>query len=193
MKPWHGVEQLLDAFARIHRQYPQAALVLVGEGPENEQVNERLKRADLRGDVVWTGHVPHAEVAPLVASFDIAVAPYLPVEGFYFDPLKVVEYLAAGKAVVYSDQGDLRPLVGSGGLAYAPGSVDQLTDRLEQAVANPSLRRKLGASATAHGLRLDWRTVAERVLRFASGAPDTRPVDALSTPSEDGESPTEQA
>jgi glycosyltransferase involved in cell wall biosynthesis len=143
-------------------------------------VNERLKQADMRGNVVWTGHVPHDQVPSLVASFDIGVAPYLPVEGFYFDPLKVVEYLAAGKAVVYSDQGDLSTLAGSGGLAYRPGSVDELTGRLEQAVANPSLRRNLAAVATEHGLRLDWRVVAERMIRFASGAGDASAADVLS-------------
>jgi glycosyltransferase involved in cell wall biosynthesis len=189
MKPWHGVEQLLDAFARVHRQNPRAALVLVGSGPGQADVLERAGRADLLGHVFCTGHVPHAEVPPLLGRFDIAVAPYLPVEDFYFHPLKIVEYLAAGKPVIYSDQGDLRALVGPAGLSYAPGSVSELADRLAQLLGDPTLRDRLARAATVRGARLDWTVIAERVVHFAAGAPDaglTAPLEAL-TPVATGE------
>lgn len=179
MKPWHGVEQLLDAFARAHRAHPEAVLVLVGTGPGEAQATERASQADLRGNVVCTGQIPHAEVPSLIARFDVAVAPYLPAERFYFYPLKVVEYLAGGKPVIYADQGDLRELVGSGGLGYAPGSLDQLADRLAQALGDAALRRGLAACAAARGARLDWSVLAERILRFAAGLPDNGPGDPV--------------
>jgi glycosyltransferase involved in cell wall biosynthesis len=182
MKPWHGVEQLLDAFARVHQHNPQAALAVVGSGPGQADVFERAARPDLLGHALCTGHVPHADIPSLLGRFDIAVAPYLPVEGFYFHPLKIVEYLAAGKPVVYSDQGDLRALVGPGGLSYAPGSVPQLADRLAQLLGNPALRERLARSAAVRGARLDWTVIAERVVRFAAGAPDAELADPLSTP-----------
>jgi glycosyltransferase involved in cell wall biosynthesis len=172
MKPWHGVEQLMDAFAYVHRAHPEAVLVLVGTGPQEAHVIARASRGDLSGSVVCTGQVPHAEVPSVIARFDVAVAPYLPAERFYFHPLKVVEYLAAGKPVIYADQGDLRELVGSGGLHYAPGSTSQLAARLTQALANATLRGELAARSTARGAGLDWSVIAERVLRFAAGAPD---------------------
>jgi glycosyltransferase involved in cell wall biosynthesis len=145
-------------------------------------VIERANRADLRGHVLCTGHVPHGEVPSLLRRFDIAVAPYVPVDDFYFHPLKAVEYLAAGKPVIYSDQGDLRALVGAGGLGYLPGSVGQLADRLAQLLDDEALRRRLARSAALRGARLDWTVIAERVVRFAAGAPDTELADLLSTP-----------
>ncbi len=170
MKPWHGVEQLLTAFAQAHSVHPHAGLVLVGAGPLAARVIERGSQADLRGHVLCTGRVPHGEVPALVGRFDIAVAPYLPLEGFYFHPLKVVEYLAAGRAVIYSDQGDLRELVGSAGLGYEPGSVDQLAERLSRLLGDETMRRELAASATARAARLDWSVIAERVVRFVADA-----------------------
>src|SRR5262249_34006075 len=104
MKPWHGLEALLDAFASVCRDNRRVVLVLVGTGPQEGKLIERASRSDLRGGVVFTGPVPHARVASLVSRFDVAVAPYLPVEDFYFQPLKVIEYLASGKPVIYSDQ-----------------------------------------------------------------------------------------
>jgi glycosyltransferase involved in cell wall biosynthesis len=179
MKPWHGVEQLLDAFARVHPRHPEAALLLVGSGPGEADVLERASRADLIGHVLCSGHVPHAEVPSLLGRFDVAVAPYLPVEDFYFNPLKIVEYLAAGKPVIYSDQGDLGALVGSCGLGYLPGSVSELADRLAQLLGQPALRGGLARDATARGARLDWSVIAERVLDFAAGAGDGGPGDPL--------------
>jgi glycosyltransferase involved in cell wall biosynthesis len=179
MKPWHGVDQLLDAFARIHPHNPQAALLLVGAGPKEAEVIERAGRADMRGHALCTGHVPHADVPGLVGRFDIAVAPYLPVEDFYFHPLKIVEYLSAGKPVIYSDQGDLRALVGPGGLGYPPGSAPRLADRLDQLLADAALRRGLARAAGVRGARLDWSVIAERVLDFAAGAPDAGLGDPL--------------
>jgi glycosyltransferase involved in cell wall biosynthesis len=181
MKPWHGVEQLLDAFARIHPHNPQAAILLVGADSGQTDVFERAGRAELRDHAFWTGHVPHAEVPSLLGRFDIAVAPYLPVEDFYFHPLKIVEYLAAGKPVIYSDQGDLRALVGPGGLSYQPGSVPQLADRLDQLLGDAALRGRLARSAAVRGARLDWTVIAERVVGFAAGAHDAGLDDPLST------------
>jgi glycosyltransferase involved in cell wall biosynthesis len=182
MKPWHGVDQLLDAFARIHPQHPQAVLLLVGGGPKEADVLERAARDDLRRHVLCTGHVAHADIPGLLDRFDIAVAPYLPAEDFYFHPLKIVEYLAAGKPVIYPDQGDLGALVGEGGLSYLPGSVHQLADRVAQLLDDPVLRNDLARSAALRGARLDWSVIAQRVLDFAAGAPDAGrgdPVAAL--------------
>jgi glycosyltransferase involved in cell wall biosynthesis len=179
MKPWHGVDQLLEAFARIHPHNPQASLLLVGAGPREADLIERAGRADMRGHALCTGHVPHASVPALMGRFDIAVAPYLPVDDFYFHPLKIVEYLAAGKPVVYSDQGDLGALVGPGGLGYRPGSAPHLADRLDQLLADAALRGELASSAAVRGARLDWSVIAERVLEFAAGAPDPGRGDPL--------------
>jgi glycosyltransferase involved in cell wall biosynthesis len=181
MKPWHGVEQLMEAFAEVHAQHPEAALLLVGAGPGEADVVERAGRPDLRGHAFCTGHVPHAEVPSLLGRFDIAVAPYLPVEDFYFHPLKIVEYLAAGKPVIYPDQGDLRALVGPGGVGYRPGSALELADRLDQLLDRPVLRAELARRAAVRGARLDWSVIAERVLDFASGTCDGGLGDPLPT------------
>jgi glycosyltransferase involved in cell wall biosynthesis len=169
MRPWHGVDRLLEAFACARPRYRRATLVLVGAGPQDAQLIERANRPDLRGGVVWTGQVAHARVPSLIATFDVAVAPYLTDEDFYFSPLKVVEYLAAGKPVIYSDQGDLGTLVGPAGLSYAPGSVRELADRLVQVLDDAQLRKDLAASAAARGAGLDWGVIADRIVRFAGG------------------------
>ena len=169
MKPWHGVADLLDAFARTSapRSEPEPVLLLVGDGPEQGALRRRAAASDLDGRVVFTGARPHDAIPALVRRFDVAVAPYRPVPNFYFHPLKVVEYLAAGVPVVYPDQGDLRELVGAAGLAYPPGARDHLAGRLSRLMNDHVLRRDLAKAAACRGAEFDWQRIAERVLEFA--------------------------
>lgn len=173
MKPWHGVADLLDAFAcaRTPRRGPEPILLLVGDGPEKEALTRRAAAWDLHGRVRFTGFRPHSEIPGLVRRFDIGVAPYRPATDFYFHPLKVVEYLAAGLPVVYPEQGDLPDLVGAAGLGYPPGAVEGLADRLSRLLDDGTLRRDLAEQAARTGTDFDWNRVAERVLELAC-APD---------------------
>jgi glycosyltransferase involved in cell wall biosynthesis len=94
---------------------------------------------------------------------DIGVAPYTAQDGFYFSPLKVAEYLAAGLPVVVSDQGDLREIVGDAGVLVPPDDVAALAAALARLVRDPSLRRTLSTAARLRAVALDWLQVAGRV------------------------------
>jgi glycosyltransferase involved in cell wall biosynthesis len=169
MKAWHGVDLLLDAFAAVREKLPEARLVLVGTGPEEGSLRHRAGMPDLAGCVAFTGHVPHELVPGLLKRFDVAVAPYLPQPDFYFHPLKVVEYLAAGVPVIYSEQGDLADLIGPAGLPFQAGSADQLADRILTVLNDEVLRSALAKEAVGRTAGYDWDTVARRVLAFATG------------------------
>ena len=164
MKPWHGVLELLDSFEEISPRQPEATLVLAGSGPAEAHVRERVSgSATLRSSVKILGAVAHHDIPSILAAFDIGVAPYLPTADFYFSPLKIVEYLAAGLPVVFPQLGDLPELVGDAGFAYAPGIEGALTDALEQAITNRSATRRLSLLAQRQALRFSWSKTAAAV------------------------------
>jgi len=84
-------------------------------------------------------------------------------DSFYFSPLKVAEYLAAGLPVVASDQGDLREIVGDAGLLVPPNDSAALAAALTRLCQDPGLRQTLLAAARARAGALDWLQVAGRV------------------------------
>jgi glycosyltransferase involved in cell wall biosynthesis len=162
LKPWHGVIELVSAFAGLTGR---AQLLLVGDGPEREAVAQAAGRLGLEGRVIMTGAVPHACVPDYLSAMDVGVAPYLPQERFYFSPLKVAEYMAAGLPVVASDQGDLPALLAGAGLLVPPGETARLAGALCQLVGDEESRLRLGRAARAKARTLSWDRVAWRVER----------------------------
>jgi glycosyltransferase involved in cell wall biosynthesis len=160
LKPWHGVAVLLDAFADLPLE---AALLIVGDGPERARLEQTGRRPGLAGRVFFTGPVAHSRVPAYRAAMDVATAPYAAQEDFYFSPLKVAEYLAAGLPIVASAQGDVPAMVGDAGLLVPPGDPQALASALSRLCAEPEVRRDLAANARARAWNLDWSRVAARV------------------------------
>jgi glycosyltransferase involved in cell wall biosynthesis len=173
LKPWHGLTILVEAFALLYRRHPEARLLIVGEGPERQRLEEDLAHRGLSGVAHLTGAVSPSEVPRLLASMDAAVAPYPRLARFYFSPLKVYEYMAAGLPVVASRLGQLDGLIrhGVNGLLCPPGDADALAAALASLRAKPRLRRRLGEAARATVLREHtWEAAASRILRLAKAS-----------------------
>lgn len=170
LKPWHGLDVLLDAFEMLHETRPRTRLVVIGDGPERKALEARIAAAGLGSHVWLVGAVPPASVPAWLSNLDIAVAPYPELPDFYFSPLKVFEYLAASLPVVASRIGELPELLEDGvqGLLCRPGDARSLADAMARLIDDPPLRRRLGDAGrelvTRHHT---WRGVARRILELA--------------------------
>ena len=173
MKPWHGLRELIEAFARLHDRDAATRLLLVGGGPEEAAVRTDLAARGLAVASHLSGAVAPSDVPGLVTSMDVGVAPYPESTRFYFSPLKVYEYMAAGRAVVVSRVGQLASLIQHEitGLLCPPGDPAALAAALERLQREPELRTLLGQAARASVLQSHtWEALADRVLQLAGGA-----------------------
>ncbi|MBE9113267.1 glycosyltransferase family 4 protein [Nodosilinea sp. LEGE 07298] len=174
LKPWHGLSHLVNAFDQLHQRVPEARLLIVGDGPERDTLEVQLVERQLQSVTRCTGAVPPDRIPDLLAEMDVAVAPYPASPDFYFSPLKVVEYMAAGLPVVVSDIGQLRHLVKNNvtGLRCPPGDENALALALERLWRSPDLRYALGRSARQHILaHHTWDGVAEQILAIVNPPP----------------------
>lgn len=170
LKPWHDLDTLIDAFARLRRRRPEARLTIVGEGPGRPGLEASASRLCVRESVEFTGAVDPARVPELVAGFDAAVAPYPDVRSFYFSPLKVLEYMAAGLPVAASAVGQVRELIEheQSGLLCPPGDAPALAAALDRLAGDPALRARLGTRARERVIRdFTWDAVGARILAAA--------------------------
>ena len=181
LKPWHGVDLLMKAFASIRNilgahdgSYgARLRLLIIGDGPQREQLMQLSHALDLDEAVTFTGAVSHDEMPAHLAALDIAVAPYLSSDGFYFSPLKIMEYLAMGLPVVAPRLGQIPSLLQNGkspcGLIYPPDDQHELTSALLTLINSESLRRQLGERAAAQArLRSSWQGIARQIIERVS-------------------------
>jgi glycosyltransferase involved in cell wall biosynthesis len=171
LKPWHGLAILTDAFTRLHQRVPQARLLIVGNGPEREKIEADLLARNLQSAVHFTGAVAPEQIPGLLASMNVAVAPYPEHTDFYFSPLKVYEYMAAGLPVVTSSIGQLTELIEDGfnGILCPPGDARALANALEILWHSPELAISLGNAARHHVLQHHtWDAIASQILTLAN-------------------------
>ncbi len=176
LKPWHGVELLIAAIGEASRS-ADLGLLIVGDGPQREEIERCVRSLPRRVKAVLTGAVPSREVPRFLAAMDIAAAPYLPSDQFYFSPLKVAEAMASALPVVASDFPPVRELVGSTGMLVEPGDPGALHRAIRELALDPAGRARLAEAGRARAVaRLDWMAVARRTIEVVLGVRDEQPV-----------------
>jgi glycosyltransferase involved in cell wall biosynthesis len=167
VRDWHGLDQVVRAIAAWQGQ-PGLALLMVGDGPARPELEKLAAELGIADRVTFTGLAPRGQVPGLIAGFDIALQPAaVP----YASPLKVFEYMAAGRAIVAPDQPNLREVLAHErtALLFDPARPGAMWDAVLRLATDPAMRERLGAAARAEVLRRDltWDGNARRVAALA--------------------------
>ena len=171
LKPWHGTETLLEAFHSLQAREKNIHLLLVGDGPCRSQLEELVQIYHLHDAVTFAGKVSYPEIPKYIDAMDIAVAPYIPNENFYYSPIKIFEYMAMGKPTVAGRIGQVGEIIKDGetGLLYEPGRIAELTEVLKKMVCNPVAREEIGKQARQWVMReRTWDQNARHVTDLGS-------------------------
>jgi PEP-CTERM/exosortase A-associated glycosyltransferase len=136
---YEGLSLALDALALLRPRMPELRLLLVGGGPQASALEDEVARLGLADAVVFTGRIPHAEVARYYDLVDAFVYPRLSMRlTDLVTPLKPLEAMAQGRLVVASDVGGHRELIRDGetGVLFPAGDAAALARAVESLFAS---------------------------------------------------------
>jgi glycosyltransferase involved in cell wall biosynthesis len=160
-----GVPDLVRAFAAM--QDPQAVLCIVGDGPRRAELEQLVERLGISPQTMFLGYVPEQHAWAVVRASDIVVNPSY-TEGL---PTSVLEAALMGKAVIATDVGGTPEIVtdGRGAILIKAHDIGALRLSLEELLADPSLRERLGDAARAEAAgRFDWNLSAQRFMEVVA-------------------------
>lgn len=163
MRDWHGLERVIELVAR--RREPECHLLLVGDGPARQALEQRAASLGIADRVTFTGVVDRDNVAQYIAAFDIALQPdVVP----YASPLKLFEYLALGRAIVAPATPNLLEVLvdGENAALFDPKDHAHFFATVERLCVDSALRERIsqGAQRTIVSGGFTWQKNAERVV-----------------------------
>lgn len=172
---YEGLDLLVHAMPAVLQQRPDACLLLVGGGPQEEALQAQVQALGLQGAVVFTGRVPHSTVARYYDLVDVLAYPRHAMRlTELVTPLKPLEAMAQGKLFVASDVGGHRELVqhGKTGVLFKADDAAALTRALLDLLNDP---------ASWPQLRAQGRHFVEEVRNWRNSVARYQPVYASLT------------
>jgi glycosyltransferase involved in cell wall biosynthesis len=178
-----GFEYLLRAARELCGTFPALKVVLVGEGPDRQAIENLIHRFGLQSNVVLTGQ--HSDMPAIYAAMDIFILPSLN-EGL---PMTILEAMAASKPVIATRVGAIPSVIKDGetGLLVNPEDINGLRNALARLLADSDLCRRIGAAGhdwvsrnyTSEAMAMKYRQMYDEVLGIpASATVPTRALDS---------------
>jgi len=166
---WDRLDALIAAVKSIRDRHPEIKILLVGDGPEMENLRQTAFRLGMEREVIFSGPVPRDDVPAYIGAMDICV---LPDSNAFGSPIALFEFMAMGKPCVVPNLGPMRDVMedNATGIMFPPGDYNSLGDALLRLVEDPALRNQIGARAKQTVFeRHTWSANARFVVQLAPG------------------------
>jgi glycosyltransferase involved in cell wall biosynthesis len=128
------VDVLIKAFEKISNKYPQAKLILIGDGPLFEAHRSLVKQLHLESKVVFTGYLKHDGIKHYYSIADLFVYPTI---GEAFG-ISLLEAMAYDLPAVVSDHAALKDVVKDAGITFRLGQVEDLAAKISLLIDDPN-------------------------------------------------------
>lgn len=155
----YGVDTVLNAFAMLKQQYPEARLTVAGSGPEEGALKEQVSKLGIEAEVTFTGRLDPEQIAQLYKDADLL----LNASTVDNSPNSLIEALASGVPVVSSNVGGIPDLVcdGESALLVPPQQPEMLAEAVLRVFGNQGLRDQLVQQGKSVADRFDKHKVLE--------------------------------
>lgn len=177
LHPWKGVETLLQAM--VHVASPAILHIVGGNSQRISELRALARRLGVEPRVVFEGAVAPGRRFEWIRRADVCLLPLTAtsIASRYTSPLKLFEYMAAGRAIVVADLPAMHAVLRPDSEALLVPSDDPkgFAVAIERLLADGALRAHLGAAARARAQEFTWTHRAQVVASFIESLAGTAP------------------
>jgi len=166
---WDRLDVLIESVKTIRERHPEIKVLLVGDGPEMENLKRIAFRLGMESTVIFSGPIPRDDVPAYIDAMDVCV---LPDSNAFGSPIALFEFMAMGKPCVVPDLGPMRDVIDDTvtGIMFPHADYGALEKCLVRFIEDSALRRRVGARARDTVFeRHTWAANARIVVQLAAG------------------------
>jgi glycosyltransferase involved in cell wall biosynthesis len=194
---YQGVDVAIKAFRRIAKQIPEAEFHIYGDGASKSALIELANRLELNGRVRFSGYVPAAEIAKVMASADLAIEPKQARSRFANEAssTKILEFMAVDVPLLvsrtaihsyYFDDSMVK--------FFNPSDEAELAGHILELYRDPQLRQQFVANARKYVAQNNWNVKKQEYLALVDRLVDpNHPLKAVRTDQNLSDAPRDQA
>jgi glycosyltransferase involved in cell wall biosynthesis len=169
LSPDRGLLEVINALSILNKRGLAVPLALAGMPSSDEYLEVLLgeaKRLELGELVTYSGVLSKSEAIHFQNRGSIGLVPYLPVANSMASMAnKLLEGMALGLPLVFSDFPNYKEVAGESGIAVDPTSPDEIANAIERLVTDPALAEQLGSTGRRTVReRLNWNVEYKKLL-----------------------------
>lgn len=140
-----GIHYAIEAFAKIHDKYPEYVILIIGMGPEKENLMKLSKKMNIESKIIFKGALPHRTVMKYMKECDFFVLPSYS-EGF---GVVYIEAMSNGKAVIGCKGEGIEDVIDNytDGILVSPHNIEELIENMEKLICDNNFKNKIEEKA----------------------------------------------
>ena len=170
--PRKNLGRLLEAFAIVKRNNPNARLIKIGSPSQRryfQKLKEQIRKLNLQDEVIILDHVSRSDLISFYNLANVFVFPSL-YEGFGIPPL---EAMACGTPVICSNSTSLPEVVGDAAISIDPLNITSWADAISEILSNEELRHNLRVKSQTRANQFSWERMTLETLAVYQEVADT--------------------
>ncbi len=162
-----GIKTMISALSLLDKEIKM--VFVGGEEFEIKECKNMANRLNVSTQCFLINHQPYLKIIKYMKAMDALVIPFpnAPHYAFYASPLKLFEYMAAGRPIIASDLPALREILNDkNALFFKPENADDLARSVKMLKSSQTLCYHLSGQAFSDVKNYTWKTRVEKILKF---------------------------
>ena len=161
-----GVDYLIDAFKLLKSEYPNISLIMIGRGPEKDQIEKKIRDLGLDSSITIKEFIPNSDIVSTYQNSSVFILPSLE-EGV---PRTILEAMSCGIPIVCSNLPQLVDIVNNCGFLVPTKDSQAIADRVSEIITDSTLAEQFGKNGRDNVVsNYSWKDTVEQTIRLYEG------------------------